>query len=1091
MDSGKREVFAILVVVLLALSTLLTPEDSNKLLISSFEVLENQIFPTPSDFLFGTSHIVWKLTDSVLDTSKTSNPILTIFEKEEPKEEEIIKLEDSPQLSPNSYVSILNPYDGQIILAQSDFVQGIDYTWRLNSEIVNTGKTHTTFLAHFDDNLSLSDGEQPLSSINPTFEEAQFDQGLSGKAVYSTVNNLNIEEGTVEFWLTLKKPISDVVYNSSTGDPNFLKHEQSFRFSINNAQTHIGFIAYEGNWNTSAQLNTGSRKVDVNKPIHFAFTYSKSNNNSDAYMNGFKISSGRYDFNFPLSDRFTIGNDNAVIDEFRVYDKVLSVEEIRFDYTSGIPFSDNDIYFNKTLTKGNTLSITMDQGFIANQKQILAKKITVISPQGYIINNTNEINFNFKTNSPMICAYGENPDLYSELEPIESSSSTTHNLKIPVTSTLDYYPIYIKCGSDDYSLYKRIRVLPPINNNFPKLSSLVWGNSINSSETEKIEFYSRFDTLSVSKSNQARSYSLKQIRELNPDIIILPYVTAIGYQNFTNSYPFSDLIDRIEPNMYLTNLSGRPITNPSFPNNAICNLYTENNFSEVLSSHVTEEMIQEGLWDGVWYDVVGSSLWFLVDYGTGEYVIQPDFDMDGVEEDLDNSQDLEKATTIWIDGMNKLMDLTREKSGNDIILVGNGVDYNHDNYNGNLWERKLEWWEGNPDNGQIETFMRYNETYYSRSFPYFQQETKSPHLNSNLFMNPYNSTTNPTEHYRRNRFGLSASIISEIYYDPEITVGSSDDLLWYDEYFVDIYTSKPTNNTLVDSGYLGEPISSTSEFESLAWKKEFENGIVYLNGKDTSLTIQLDKIYRYINGTQDSTINKGGLTTNSITLQANDGIILLRTLCSNNPSNDQNCISTCGDNICSTNENCNSCSQDCGACPTIDPNTNTDGDDEDDTTTSSGSYCGNNVCNSNENCNSCSRDCGSCIQEDSNKIYLVDGVNNFLQTYGGEYELTINGKSYTINIQNINQNTIDVVYNNDVKTINLNGYVLFTLDEQPLRIVYLLNTNNEAGLILVLEKIPVYGTYNPYEFTYFWIYFIFYLVVIILFVIFRKHKGHI
>nr|MBA4405324.1 hypothetical protein [Nanoarchaeum sp.] len=1085
MDSGKRGEYITLVIVLLFLFSILTFYQGKVLIISS-------------DFMLGTGH-VFKLTDSLIENAKTYNPLLTIIDKEEPKEEPVVITKEeetlySPLTSQNTYISILNPYQDQIILAQSDFTQGADYTWRLNNEIVETDKTHTTFLAHFDNNLSSSDGEQPLSSVNPIFEEGKFEEGLSGKSTYSTTNNLNVDEGTVEFWLTLKKPITDVVFNSSTGDPNFLMHDQSFRFSINNVQTQIGFIAYEGDWNNSAQLNTGSRTVDVNQPIHFAFTYSKSNNNSDAYMNGFKIGSGRYDFNFPLSSSFTIGNPNAVIDEFRVYNKVLSVEEIRFDYTRGITFSDNDIYFNKTLAKGNTILISMNEGFVSDQKQILGKKINVTSPHGFIINNTDEINFNFKTSSSLICAYGEHPDLYSELTSLESSSTTTHTLTIPVTSTLDYYPVYIKCGSDDYAVYERIRVLPEINNNFPKLSTLVWGNNINVSEEEKLEFYSRFDSLSISKSNQVQPNTLRQIRELNPDIIILPYVMAIGYQNFTNNYPFSDLIDRLTPNMYLTDLTGAPTANPSFPNNVIGNLYTENNFSETLSYHTSEEMIQEGIWDGIWYDVVGSSLWFLVDFRTGNYVIQPDFDMDSIEEDLDNSADLTKATQIWIDGMDKLMELTREKSGNDMIIVGNGVDYNHNNYNGNLWERKLEWWEGaGDDNGALETFMRYNATYSSRSFPYFQEQTKAPHFNSNLFMNNYNSTTNPTEHYKRHRLGFTASIISEIYYDPEIAVGSSADLLWYDEYMVNIYTSKPTNNTLVDSGYLGEPISTTTEFETLAWKKEFENGIVYLNGKDTSLTIQLDKIYRYVNGTQDSTINKGGLTTNSITLQANDGIILLRALCSNNPSSDPNCIALCGDSVCSANETCSSCSQDCGTCSNDDNGDNGDtGDDSGDSTTSSGSsYCGDNRCNSNENCNTCTRDCGSCSSEDSNTIYLIPGVNNFIQTSGGEYDLVINDKHYTITIQNINQNTLDIVYNDDVRTINFNGYVLFTLDDQPLKLIYSSNTNNQAGLILVLEKIPVYGTYNPYEFTYFWIYFIIYLVVILLFIIFRKHKGHI
>jgi cysteine-rich repeat protein len=50
----------------------------------------------------------------------------------------------------------------------------------------------------------------------------------------------------------------------------------------------------------------------------------------------------------------------------------------------------------------------------------------------------------------------------------------------------------------------------------------------------------------------------------------------------------------------------------------------------------------------------------------------------------------------------------------------------------------------------------------------------------------------------------------------------------------------------------------------------------------------------------------------------------------------------CGDNQCNNNENCSTCSHDCGTCPPPQP------------------YCGDNQCNNNENCSTCSHDCGTC-----------------------------------------------------------------------------------------------------------------------------------
>ena len=52
----------------------------------------------------------------------------------------------------------------------------------------------------------------------------------------------------------------------------------------------------------------------------------------------------------------------------------------------------------------------------------------------------------------------------------------------------------------------------------------------------------------------------------------------------------------------------------------------------------------------------------------------------------------------------------------------------------------------------------------------------------------------------------------------------------------------------------------------------------------------------------------------------------------------------CGDGTCNTNENCSTCSRDCGDCSSGGPTP----------------YCGDGSCNNNEDCGSCSRDCGAC-----------------------------------------------------------------------------------------------------------------------------------
>jgi len=71
-----------------------------------------------------------------------------------------------------------------------------------------------------------------------------------------------------------------------------------------------------------------------------------------------------------------------------------------------------------------------------------------------------------------------------------------------------------------------------------------------------------------------------------------------------------------------------------------------------------------------------------------------------------------------------------------------------------------------------------------------------------------------------------------------------------------------------------------------------------------------------------------------------NGICQAGETCSNCAADCGNCGPVCGNGICDGSETCSSCSADCGTC--------------------SGPVCGNALCESGETCSSCSQDCGSC-----------------------------------------------------------------------------------------------------------------------------------
>ncbi|MBT7238122.1 hypothetical protein HN865_04695, partial [Candidatus Woesearchaeota archaeon] len=905
-----------------------------------------------------------------------------------------IEVQHSPILIEDQNAMLFQPYKDKIIYARSNISDNFTYEWYVNGELKENKTSHTIFLAHFDNSLITTEGEFPMIIESESFENGKFSQGFSGVAEYSTINNINFDEGTIEFWLTLKEPLNSTVFDDF---PNIFYYnnpsgQEYLTFKVY-GDDDLYFTIYEEDWSNSTHINTRNNPIKVGEPMHFTMAYSKTMNRSSLYFNGFKISSGKYDYDLNSLGNFKIGNINVIIDEFRILDRSLSNQEVLASYSLGIPFSANDLYLNEKLIEDDIIKINVVHNEITYTEELSTKKqlIQNLNPSGPIIKNTNEINFNFKTEQSVFCGYSNTPKPFSELSIFDTSQTIDHQLNIPVQNTINYKNIYIKCQDDKNSFFKRVRILPKIKENYPKIAAFKWGSNIQDYEVYNL---SKYDLLAVSRGNLDRPLVLEKIREYNNNIIILPYHLSIGIQSFGGFYQ-DDIRDRVNDSMRLQNVEGDFAVYPSNTGVYFYNLFIENQFSTVYSEHIAEDIIPRGDYDGMWFDNAGNTFWFLKNYTAPgfPYTIYPDINMDGENENLDDYDTSIIAQGYWGEGINKLLNLITSKIGEDALIVGNAADKYPGNYEGKVWEGKLEHWQGGSDDGPVNTFLEYsNTTYMGRSFPYWNKETASPHLNWNLFTNEINKTSNPLGHYTRHRLGIAASIIGEVYYDPEMLVEGDREFEWYDEYWVDPITSNPTNNSDIGSGYLGTPISESTINNSI-WRKDFQNGIVLLNQNYTQKTIGLEKIFRYINGTEAPTINKGGFTNNNITIRGKDGIILLRSLCSDNPSNDPNCISICGDDICGTSETCSSCSQDCGECDdTPDPGDN-----------------GNTIIPPPSNNTGCTENC----EEESETINQINLDNDNvveIDVSGGQYVIISGGINSIINVYNINEILITLIY---------------------------------------------------------------------------------
>jgi hypothetical protein len=803
----------------------------------------------------------------------------------------------APTLRPNCPdlpVTITKPYSGRPAVGSTvNSAEAQAYQWYLNGTPAASGTTATTFLAHFDGSPNGANGETPLTQVGVSFENSAFGQGMVGSATYPMSENFDLEEGTIEFWMKLKRPLSDPVFADDTGEPHIFRYTGTGGERVMvNIKSDLGILLFtiydgSGDWaNGSVQLGSTYNEILSDQPVFLSMTFSKSQNRSALFLNGFKIAQNDYHFPIVPSGNFTIGNSNIVIDEFRIFAEVLPPSVIMSNYTSGRPFASNEAYYAQEPVAGDNLELNFGECW--DTKIVTAPKMEIANDPGYVLSNRSSIALDFETTEAAVCAYGQAPGLFSELGSPDTSATTLHHFEQPVTSTIPTYPIYIKCRAegetgDESAFYRRFRVQPNLNGGFPRTTAIFWGNTAAPSEVADI---ARYDFITLAKSNLSHPTILKSLRDANPEALLTFYIepNANPVQYGVTSFEHEDLKDRLLDSWRLRNAEdGSYAYNLYFPGVWMYNTNPAIPFTEKLVEHIEEDIVARGDWNGIFFDNTDSTFWQFFNYSgnPGSFVQYLDFDLDGINEDLNVPADLAKAKTLVISGLTNLFTRTRATLGESVIINGNNGDAISSQYNGKCWER---FFKPNVSSRPPQTFFDMSNT---NSFVSWAATTQAPQVNTNIFENSYTDGT--VAHYRFNRWGLAGSLIGGVHH---VTVRESDyrTMRWYDEYWVNLLTAQPTTDRAIGHGYLGQPLSAPYESQSGVWRRDFENGIALINLNSGTVSAPLVGTFRYILGVQDPAANPGGLTS-AITLNGYDGRVLLRALCSNNPDHDPRCIS--------------------------------------------------------------------------------------------------------------------------------------------------------------------------------------------------------
>lgn len=377
----------------------------------------------------------------------------------------------------------------------------------------------------------------------------------------------------------------------------------------------------------------------------------------------------------------------------------------------------------------------------------------------------------------------------------------------------------------------------------PKLANYFLKWTIEDYEVEEL---ARWDLLVLDMEVQENSRAnLNRIRQLNPDIIILAYITSqeANANIYSSEWQMNAtlrkrLIDQIDYSYWLKDGSGQRIS--FWPGTYMFNLSNNVGFNQFLPRFVYDNIYSTGLWDGIFYD----NLWGDVTWVKGDI-------------DINNDGRAETGTTVntqWANGVKSMLNLSRSLFGNEAIIMGNGLIY--DGYqpylNGMLLENFPSPWEnGGTWSGSMKSYYR------------LTQYNRQPQL---AIVNTYSRDRN---NFQKMRFGLTSALLRDNgYFSYDYDNTSHGQLWWYDEY--DIKLGRP----LYPAYNVLDRESDT--FKPGLWRKDFENGLVLVNSTNQAqrYVFGFDEVQK-INGTQDPTVNDG-TKVNWVKIEPNDGMVLIK-----------------------------------------------------------------------------------------------------------------------------------------------------------------------------------------------------------------------
>lgn len=319
--------------------------------------------------------------------------------------------------------------------------------------------------------------------------------------------------------------------------------------------------------------------------------------------------------------------------------------------------------------------------------------------------------------------------------------------------------------------------------------------------------------------------SLKLIKQLNPDIKILAWISAgLGGNQLFSANPDED---------WFLHYADSP-SNPKPPaerrviswsdktgTNQVPGMNPASEWSTQLASYVHDSLMSSGLIDGVFYDC------------TWETVNQPNID-------INNDSVAESSAVVnqkYQEGMAHLLSLTRELLGPNAIIIGNpGVEWTNgspywDYANGQMQENALGTMFGSSWPKIWDIYQRNMQ----KQSPPTRIHWIAADTNQQVYDNLKPNLTSAD--LQKMRFGFGITLLGDGYFGFDEGDGLHGQLWWFPEYDANLGLAKEDAIKRTDG----------------TWVREFEYGTVLVNPNNVESTIDFTGMHEDLSaGVKDS-----------------------------------------------------------------------------------------------------------------------------------------------------------------------------------------------------------------------------------------------